>query len=586
MHPKYRNFNQPNSTYRDNSWWLFILLLTIGLILISRLFYIQVIKHDTYRSAALSEQFKKFSIPAERGKISILDGDNSMPVVLNESKYLIYADPAYIENVLETSRKLQPIIGGSVDELAKKLSLKSRYVEILKKADSSTRDKVEQLDIKGIVSKEIRVRSYPQAQMAAQVLGFVNDDGLGQYGIEEWLDDELRGRDGLLKAITDIRGVPLAGNSDNIVDQPIPGSNITLTIDATIQRIAEDAIAKGASKTNAPAASAIVMNINNGDVKAMANWPSYDPANYSTVTDQTIYKNKTVTDALEAGSIMKPLTISAAIEEGLINSTSTYLDYGTVEVDGLTITNVLKVANGVTSIYDIVRYSLNTGAVHLLKLMGGGEVNKQARDTWHKYLSDHYQFGKLTAIEQPGESRGIIPDPDKGEGLNIQYANTSFGQGIAVSPIQMASALASIFNGGTYYKPKLLHSKTDISGKEMLVQKQVIKEGVVSSSTSNQVVSLLEQYAINSKQPSLREGFRVGGKTGTAQIPDGKGGYREDYYIGTYGGFLGGRNLEYVILVTISEPKVSGFAGSDAARPIYNDIVNAMMDSVTIDIKR
>lgn len=586
MHPKYRSFNQSDSTYRDNSGWLFILLIIIGLVLFSRLFYIQVIKHDTYRSAALAEQFKKFSIPAERGRISILDGENTLPIVLNESRFLIYADPAYIENTIEASRKLQPIIGGTIDDLEKKLSAKSRYVELIKKADTQTKEKVEQLDIKGIVSKEIRVRSYPQAQMAAQVLGFVNDDGLGQYGIEEWLDDELKGKDGLLKAITDIRGVPLAGNSDNVVEEPVSGLEITLTIDATIQRIAEEAIAKGASRTNAPAATAIVMNIRNGDVKAMANWPSYDPSSYSKVSDQTIYKNKTVTDALEAGSIMKPLTIAAAIEEGLINANSTYTDYGSVEVDGLTITNVLKVANGVTSIYDIVRYSLNTGAVYLLKLMGGGEVNKQARDTWHKYLSDHYQFGKLTAIEQPGESRGIIPDPDKGEGLNIQYANTSFGQGIAVSPIQMASALASIFNGGTYYKPKLIYAKSSSSGKAEIVQKQVIKEGVVSPDTSNQVVSLLEQYAINSKQPSLRDGFRVGGKTGTAQIPDGKGGYREDYYIGTYGGFLGGRNLEYVILVTISEPKVSGFAGSDAARPIYNDIVNAMMDSVPIDINK
>lgn len=566
--------------YRDNTMWLFVVLIFTGIVLISRLFFIQIIKHETYKSAAIAEQLKKFSIPAERGKISILDGEDSLPIVLNESKYLIYADPAFIENSLEIARKLQPIIGGTVDDLEKKLSTRSRYVELVKKADSSAKNKIDELKIKGIVSKEIRVRSYPQAQLAAQVLGFVNDDGAGQYGIEEWLNNDLKGKDGLLKAITDVRGVPLAGNSENIVEAPKAGKNVTLTIDATIQRIAEDALKDEIEKTKASSATAIVMDVHSGAVKAMANWPSYDPSKYSEVSDLGTYKNKTISDSLEAGSIMKTLTIASAIDQGLITGQSTYYDSGFAEVDGLKITNVLKLGAGDKSIYDVIRYSLNTGAVHLLKLMGGGEVNKQARDIWYKYLYENYRFGQLTGIEQAGETKGIIPNPDEGQGLNIQFANTSFGQGIAVSPIQMAAAQASIYNGGTYYKPTLIHSITDDTGKEKITSPQIIKSNIVSKSACDQVVSLLEQYAINSKQPILRDGFRVGGKTGTAQIPDGKGGYRDDYYIGTYAGLLGAKEIEYVILVTISEPKISGYAGSDAARPIYNMIAKNMMDSV------
>jgi cell division protein FtsI/penicillin-binding protein 2 len=504
-----------------------------------------------------------------------------LPIVLNESMYLIYADPAFIENSIDTARKLQPIIGGSVDDIDKKLSSKSRYVELVKKADQDAKKKIDDLDLKGIVAKEIRVRSYPQAQLAAQVLGFVNNDGEGQYGIEEWLDKDLKGNPGLLKAVTDVHGVPLAGNADNIVQAPVAGAEVTLTIDANIQRIVEDALKEGFDKTQAASATAIVMDIHTGEVKAMADMPTYNPTKYSEVSDISVYKNKSVTDAIEAGSIMKPLTVASAIDQGVITGQSTYYDAGFVEVDGARINNAGVMPAGERSIYEIIRYSLNTGAVYLLKQMGGGEVNKKARDTWHDYLYNHYRFGQLTGIEQPGETKGIIPNPDKGEGLNIQYANTSFGQGIAISPIQMIAAQASMYNGGTYYQPTLIHSIKKPGEEEFISKPKVLKTNVVSKSASDQVISIMEQYAINSKQPTLREGFRIGGKTGTAQIPDGKGGYKEDYYIGTYAGFIGGKELEYAILVTISEPKISGFAGADAAKPIHNVIAKNMMDSVT-----
>ena len=585
MPPILNSARHSTAPRRDNSTWLYIFLLIIGAVLVSRLFYLQIIKHESYKKAAVAEQLKKFSIPAERGKISIRDGDSVIPIVLNESKYLVYADPAFIKDSLDTARKVQGVIGGSVDELEKKLSLKTRYVELDKRLDENKKKQLDDLSLKGIVTKEVRVRSYPQAQLAAQVLGFVNDDGEGQYGIEGWLNDELKGKSGLLKAVTDVHGVPLAGNSENIVQAPVAGTDVTLTIDSTVQRIAEDALKEGIDRTKATTASAVVMDVHNGEIKAMANWPNYDPAKYSEVSDANIFKNKTVTDSLEAGSIMKTLTIASSIDQGLINNQSTYFDAGFDEIDGVRVTNVLNVGVGEHTIYDIVRYSLNTGAVHLLRLMGGGEVNKKARDTWHDYLYNHYRFGQKTGIEQLGETVGIIPDPDRGEGLNVQYANTSFGQGIAVSPIQMIAAQACLYNGGTYYKPTLIHSMKDKDGKDVINPPKIIRENVVSKSAADQVVSLLEQYAINSKQPALRDGFRIGGKTGTAQIPDGKGGYRSDNYIGTYAGFIGGKELEYAVLVTISEPKISGYAGSDAARPIYNSIAKNMMDSITFKSK-
>lgn len=570
---------------RDNTVWLFGFLLIIGSLLISRLFYIQIIKHESYKKAAISEQLKKFSIPASRGKIFIKDGDETLPIVLNESKYLIFADPAFIEDGIGAARKIQPIIGGTVDDLEKKLSAKNRYVELIKKADKSVKDKLLDLNIKGIVAKEITVRSYPQGEMAAQVLGFVNDDREGQYGIEEYLDEDLKGKDGILKAVTDINGVPLAGNTDNIVQPALPGKNITLTIDATIQRIAEDALKEEVDKTKPSGASAIIMDVKTGAIRALANWPSYDPSKYGQVADLNTFKNKTVTDSLEMGSIMKNLTVATALDLGVVTAESSYNDLSYAEVDGLKITNAAKLPAGTRTMYDILRYSLNSGAVYLLELMGGGDLNQKARETWHDYLYNHYRFGQLTGIEQTGEAKGIVPDPNKGQGLNIQFANTSFGQGIAITPIQMLAAQASIFNGGTYYQPTLIDSTVDGSGKEQKFEPKIIKENVVSKNASNQVVSLLEQYIINTKQAPTREGFRIGGKTGTAQIPDETGGYKEDFNIGTYAGFIGGKEIEYAILVTVTEPKVPEFAGFYVARPIYNTIIKNMMDLVTFQSK-
>lgn len=554
--------------------------MAVGLLFVGRLFYLQIIKHDAYKSAALAEQFKKFSIPAERGTISLSDGDKSIPVVLNETRYLLYADPGFIISAKEVAEKLQPVIGGSVEELEKKLSTPSRYVELAKKLDEPTKQKIDALELKGVVTKEQRARTYPQGQLAAQALGFVNADGEGQYGVEGYLDRELAGEPGQLKAITDVRGVPLAGNADNVVKEPVPGKNVTLTLDTTIQRIAEESIKNGVTGTNAQSGSIVIFDVNSGAVKGMANWPSFEPAAYESVTDQTVFKNKTVTDPLEVGSIMKTLTISAGLDQGVIGRDSTYYDAGYEEVDGFRITNAINFGTGDFTVFDIIRNSLNTGAVHVLKAMGGGEVNEKARTVWYDYMFNRYQLGKNTGIEQSGEASGVIPDPIEGDGRNIQYANTAFGQGMTATPLQMAAAVGSIVNGGTYYKPHIVARYDDPDGTSVEVKPEIVRSGVISAAASADIVNLMERYAQANNREAARPGFAVGGKTGTAQIADGNGGYKEGIYNGTYAGFVGGKNPEYVIVIALIEPRIKGFAGSDGARPIFTATANAMLDSL------
>lgn len=565
--------------------WLSVCLFLTGGLLVARLFYLQVIKHDSYKAAAFAEQYKKFELPAERGSISFMDGENSVPVVLNESRYLVYADPGFIGDADKTAAALQPLLGGNVNDIKSKLKQPTRYERLAAKVDKPTADKIDALQLKGIGTQASRQRTYPQGSLGAQLLGFVNDDGDGQYGVEGFLNDQLKGTPGQLKAITDVRGVPLAGNSDNVVTQPQAGKDTTLTIDITMQRIVEDAVKASQEATKSKMAAAVVYEVNTGAVKAMAAYPSYDPAKYQQVTDQNLFKNPVVTDPMEVGSIMKPLTISAALDQKLITKDSTYPDPGYMQVDNFRITNAINFGAGNFTIFEIIKNSMNTGATYMLKLMGGGEINTAARSKWYDYMTKHYMLGQATGVEQQGEADGVIPDPIKGDGRNIQYANTTFGQGMTATLLQMAAAMAAVENGGTYYQPHLIVSQSQ-AGKTSTVAPKVVKSHVISQSASDDIVSLMERYAKENNREAARAGFAVGGKTGTAQIASPSGGYRTDAYNGTFSGFIGGQKPEYAILVRVDEPHISGFAGSGAARPLFTVIANGLMDTLPLTPQR
>lgn len=577
--PRQLQGQQIQDRWRDRTPLFAVVLLLVGALFVGRLFYLQIIKHDVYKAAATAEQYKKFSIPASRGSISLLDGDTPVPIVLNEDKYLVYADPMLIDEPEDTAEKLYALLGKDKNELKRNFELDSRYVVIAKKISRENALKIQEMKLKGIVTKAASFRTYPEGITASQLLGFVNDEGEGQYGVEGYLDKELRGKDGLLKGVTDINGVPLAGTADNILSNPERGDNIVLTIDSTMQRITEEAIKNAVEKTNSTGGSIVVMEANTGAVKAMANWPSYDPRSYESVTDLNLFKNRAVTDPLEVGSIMKVLTLAAAFDQGVVNPESTYYDQGFEQVGEFKITNAINFGSGTYSVFDIIRNSLNTGAVHLLKSMGGGEINDKSRTIWHEYLTSKYGFGKTTGIEQAGEAPGIVPDPTEGDGLDIQYANTSFGQGTTETPLQMAAALSSAVNGGTYYKPYIVSERTNYAGVTTVTEPTPLHQSI-SKAASDGIVRIMERYASTNNKETARNGFSIGGKTGTAQIPDGKGGYREDLYNGTYAGFVGAKSPEYVVIVRIDAPRISGYAGSDAARPIFTVVANGIMDNI------
>lgn len=562
-----------------------LIILVVAIFLV-RLFYLQVIRHEYYKTSALSGQFKQYEIPAKRGVIEAHNGQDRVPIVLNEVKYTLFADPVYIKDKDDVANKLQAVIGGNKSDIKKLLEIDSRYVVLAKKIAKTEKEKIDELNLKGIGTREQSYRTYPQGEMAASLLGFVNDEGEGKYGIEQALNDKLKGNPGQLKAITDANGVPLVSNKENVVKDPEDGKRVVLTIDMSMQQQLEEILKKGLENAKSTSGGVFVMEANTGAIKAMANYPTYNPGEFFKVEDANVFNNTNVSDAYEIGSVMKPLTMAAALSTGSIKPDSSFYDSGMVQIDDAKITNVEEAGGaGTRTMADILRLSLNTGATWLLMQMGGGQINSKARNTWYDYMVNKYRFSQKTNIEQGYESEGLVPDPNNGYGLNIRFANSAFGQGMTATPVQVGAALASVINGGTYYRPRLVDEYVNNEGKIDKQNPDVVQTNVVSQEASNSVRGFMENV-INSNHNvygyRLRPGYMVGGKSGTAQIAKPGGGYYDDRYNGSFTGFVGGDKPEYIIVVRVNEPKVPGYAGSKAAGPIFSTTAGMLIDNFGI----
>ncbi len=580
---------QVNSNRRIRS--LYALLIVVFIIFIGRLFYLQVIRYDYYQAQAEGNQLKRYEIPATRGTIFAEDGGQKVPLVLNEIRYNIVADPEFVSDVESEALLLADILKVERTTIEQALQVKnSRYEILAKKQTKEVKQAIESeitsKKLKGIFTEKVIQRVYPQGPLAAQTLGFVNDEGEGNYGIEQYLNTDLAGKAGKIRALTDQNGIPLLASGENIQEDPVDGSDVVLTIDVAMQQQLEKILAEGLKNAISNSGSAIIMDPYTGAIKAISNYPSYDPAKFGEVEDASLFTNASVSSPLEPGSIMKVLTTSAALDSGSVTPDQSYYDPSFYKVDGYTVKNIEEDGGAAQrTVSDILRYSLNTGASWLLLQMGNGEFNEKGRLLWNDYMTNHFQLGKITGIEQGYESEGIVPSPTEGFGLNIKYVNTSFGQGMTATPLQMITALASIVNGGTYYKPHLVASTIDSSGVETEKKPEIVKQNVISPEVSNTVIGFMNNVVNNVNRPAIRAGYSVGGKTGTAEIANPAGGYYDDRFNGTYMGFVGGDKPEYVIFVRVNEPKIGGYAGSRAAGPIFASLSNMLIDNFSVKAK-
>lgn len=568
-------------------------MVIIGAIFVVRLFYLQVVAYDHYNTEALKEHTSKFTLPAQRGLIYAHDGSaNIAPLVLNEAAYTAYADPRYVTDVDKTVTALRRIAGGDLigDVEAGLRNKDLQYVVLARRLTSDQANLIKKEDLPGIGLQEQDRRVYPEGNLAAQVLGYVNTDDQGQYGLEQAFNTQLSGKPGMLKTETDVNGIPISVDQSDVETPAQNGKNVVLSIDRNVQAYAEQALKAGLDAAKAQHGSAIVMDPNTGAVLAMATLPSYDPSQYYNVKDYGVFQNSVVSDPFEAGSVIKSLTMATGLDQGVITPSSTYQNNGYVNVDDATIRNVEQV-NGTRTMTEVLQYSLNTGVVHVLQQLGGGgdQITKRGRDILYDYFSNHFMLGKKTGIEQSGESPGIVISPEDQQGNNVRYANMTFGQGMDNTMLQIAAAFSSAINGGTYYKPYLVDGYAADDGSITNKTKpQIEKTNVIKPSASKDLRGMLQTARSETFLHTDKPGYYVGGKTGTAQIIDPKTGqYEDNNAIGTYIGFGGGVNSsQYVIMVRVVDAKIGGYAGSMAAAPIFADISNWLIDYLKIQPTR
>ncbi len=555
-----------------------------------RLFYVQVIEYSHYEAAALSDQLKEYQIPSTRGLIEAYDGNNVVPLVLNQELYTLYADPPLIKNANKVAAKLSQVVGGSASQYASLMHRpNTQYVVLANKITAAQSNKILSFQFPGINTQGQDYRVYPDGSLASQVLGFVNNSGVGEYGIEQALNKELAGKPGRVKAVTDTAGVPLAANKNNIESQPINGDNIVTTLNLPMQEQMEKILKNEYKATKSQGLSAIIMDPYNGQIDAMANYPTYNPSNYENVTNAALFQNAAIDNPIEPGSSMKTLTTPAALNLGAIQPNESFYDPAHWVIDGFNITDI-KQDGGAReqNIASILALSLNTGATWMLMQMshpGGTQITQSGINKWHDYMVNHFHLGQPTGIQQGYESAGFVPpDNPNDPSIDLRFANTAFGQGVQLTALQLITALSSVINGGTYYQPTLVSKVITPSGQVIPYKPKVLIRNTVKPSIAGELEPLME----NVVKTYLHEGFSfmnfpsnyiVGGKTGTAQIakPNG-GGYYNNLFNGTYIGFVGGDRPQYLIVVYNIKPGVPGYAGSYGGQPVFADLAHMLIN--------
>lgn len=547
----------------------------------------QIIQHDVYVKQAYEEQVKPLVIPAERGEIYALEGEKPVRLVMNEAVYTMIADPKIVIDKTAIIEAVREIAGGNARaNLLEMLSKKdTRYQVLATKLSRKQAEMMKEKKLTGVRLIEMTQRVYPEGSLAAQTLGFVNADGKGQYGIEDKLNEQLKGKDGMLRAVTDISNVPLTIGQHNVRQPAKNGENIVLSLDRNIQAYTEKALAAGLKKTGATHGSAIVMNPQTGRIMAMANQPTYNPAEFTKVQDGAVFNNPVVDEPYEPGSVIKTFTIATGLDKNVIRPDSTYTNTDYIKIGDRTITNATKGQTGVITMQHALNWSLNTGMVTIAKRLGDNEtITRQARDTMYEYYHDRFRLGELTGVEVAGEQKGIVVPPTTTEGNAVRYSNMSFGQGLNLTMVQVAAAFSSIINGGSYYKPTVIAGSMNDARTEFTAQApSPVRQGVVTPQTSATVRDMVYKSRNTMHGTSDKKGYTVGGKTGTSQTLVG-GQYITDQTVGTYLGFGGTDVPRYVIMVQVSGKNMN-LEGSKHAMPIFTDISNWMIDYLKLQPK-
>ena len=546
---------------------------------LARFFYIQVIWQDDLNARALDQWTREIPVSAGRGNIYDANGELLAGSV---AAYSVYARASAVSDAEGGAQLLSAALGLSYDAVLEKLTDKSRSeIVIAKRVEKSAVERIEGADIAGVYYARDDTRFYPHGALACQVLGFTSYDGSGSTGIEQYYNSFLAGENGEILFETDLVGVDLEGATAAYIPAT-DGMSLTLTLDYRIQAVAEQVMEAVLAEYSAKAARAIVLDVTDFSVLAMVNLPSYDlndiPRDDLSALN-ALSRNALVSDVYEPGSTFKIVTAAANIEEYLQGNTAAYApnrvfsSARTRTVDGTTIRCWSDHANGKhanQTLAEALNNSCNPCFVDIALSLG--------KETFYDYLAA-FNFGRATGLNFSGEAIGmLLPESTLRE---CDFARIGFGQTIAVTPLQLACASAAAVNGGNYYAPRLVKEISDASGAVVERTSPVLLSQPVSEEASRMLTAMLEGVVRDgSGKKAYIEGYRVAGKTGTAQkYEDGR--IAQGKYVSSFVGCFPANSPKYLALVIVDEPQ-GAYYGSTVAAPCAKQIFEGIIDILQI----
>lgn len=539
-------------------------MVAFWVVIVLRLFSVQVRNNETYCSYSLNMSHKKKEIKARRGLISDRNGKR---LAINVKRYTLAVHPKYIENKKSMARNFSGFLNYSYSELLKKFSSNESFIWLDRDVSSAVADSIRHYyrGHRGIYLEEKFKRKYPYNDLAGQTLGFTNVDNVGLEGLEKALEEQLAGKSGF-------RTFFRTGNGKyeprpNLPYQPpVNGKNVALTIDIEYQNILHEEILTVLKEYKADKAMGILIDPNSGEILAMASAPVIDPNNYA-IYPRENRKNILVTDVFEPGSTFKIITATAALEEGIVTPADTIdTDQGYIVIQRQTIHDHVQLPD--MTFADVIRHSSNVGTIRVAQKMG--------KKTLFHYVRK-FGFGVKSNLSLPGEVNGIMKDIDGWTPLRT--AQISMGQGIGCTAIQLVYAYAAIANGGLMLQPQIIKSITNAQGRPIFTNNKTVLRRVASETTTATIRDLLlKTVEAGTGRNAQVLGMDIAGKTGTAQKIDPKGGYSDTDYIASFVGFFPARNPKLLCAVIVDNPRGPVYYGGSVAAPVVKNVFKRVVN--------
>ncbi|TES96593.1 penicillin-binding protein 2 [Patescibacteria group bacterium] len=551
--------------------FLGLLLVVLAGLVVAKLFYLQVLRHSYYLAFAENQHWMKRDIPAERGKIYVKDPETGglYPLATNIQKDLCYTVPGRIKDPDYAAEKLAPLLKMKKQDILKEFEKSKYYVPLKHKLTEKQSEKIQNLGIEGVMVTPESWRYYPEKKLASHILGYVDWDGKGRYGLEGYFNGSLKGKPGFLEAEKDQGGQLISIGNLNL-DPPKNGDDLILTIDRTVQYEIEKRLKEGVQKFGATGGSIVVMNPKSGAIIAMANYPNFNPNTYykKKQEDYWVFNNPAINDVYEPGSIFKPVIMASAINEDKVNPTTTHKCSGYVRIGANIVRTSDLRGHGTEAMTQILENSCNVGMAFVTGKMGKGLT--------YDYLN-RFGFNNDTGIRLHTENRGNIRNSD--EWADIDLATSGFGQGLGVTSLQMVTSFSALANEGNLIQPyiveEIIHSDGSKEKRKPKVVRQVVEKDVAQT-ISAMLVSAVENGVAN---PAKLDGYYIAGKTGTAQVAAENGdGYDSNKRITSFIGYGPVDNPRFIILVKFDIPYGGDVWGVTTAVPVYKEVAKYLLN--------